>query len=545
MRERFRRLDPSTKLFLIAVLFVLYARFIHILFPSLWFLLANGVGFAIVGLIALFNQPKHFKELLDPACLFGGLALGNAFILPVIYYLSNAWAWAIVPVLAAGAVWCAAGLKNYAVKSEAALVLMPDERKTRFVPLMVTCFMLFCLCLRWTEFFPCGMSMDVSNQLAQIRGQIPYSNVHAIGHTLLLKGLLSLWNDPVVAIIFHFAILCALAFCTSSYFTRRGLPFGLQALVFGAFFSCSAGNDAFFYPWKDTPYAVCVGFLALLALLLCEELGSFGPGKAVGLGLSLAGILLFRLNGIVILLFFVPWAVVRLIRSKRTAMLLPAALAFALTLGAVYGYAYGVLHTKKPDNGFSIQVFGAGIAAALNDAPTEEELAAAEAFLPVDFIREHYNETWPRNLIWDREDIPEITGDPENDVFNNRFVLALGAHKKEAILLYFRLLPRHFWACFRVIANSTVDVWGYFGKISFFFSTVLLVVLPFLLAGRKRLSKTEWIVFLPMLLNALSIAISTITNEHRYFLPNVTVMPILLLLILAERAGKHEGIRKK
>ena len=381
--------------------------------------------------------------------------------------------------------------------------------------------------------WPYVQSPDTRNQWMQIHGELAYNSIHAVGHTIFLKALLSIWDSYTFVVLVQLVGLIAVNLAFAEFFYSKGLRF--EAVAFVQLLSLiwlSARSNACFAPWKDCPAALCMAAVVLI-MMKHPQPEKMSCSSAACLGLALVWCALFRLNGIIVLtvcgLYFL--CVFFRARSGRkiAAFLIPIVLS-----GAFVGcYSTFVLHTEKLENGFSIQVFGSGIAAAVKDGNlSDEELAAVDELLPVSWIEEMYDgPACKTDLIWASDFSPRIVNDKNLEIFNNEFVLQLGEHKAEVIRLYLRLLPHHFAVMLKDALGSAAMTWRFetpflaAGYI-FSFSLILFYVL------RYRLTFCELLVFLPTLCNTFSVIISTITNETRYLLPSFIMTPFYILYIL-------------
>ncbi|MBR6789594.1 MAG: hypothetical protein IKM31_01855, partial [Oscillospiraceae bacterium] len=305
----------------------------------------------------------------------------------------------------------------------------------------------------------------------------------------------------------------------------------------------------YMYPWKDTPYTFAVGLLTLFLVYLIDDKIRFTIPKAILMAVSLAYTTLFRLNGIVILLFVGVWMLVWLIRRKLWKQFIAMAAAVVICFAGVNWYGYQVMKAESPENGFSIQVFGSGIAAmTVYGGPTSmyddrdrmpiEDRQAIAAYLDPIWMLQHYQPWETRHIIWDYETGDPKFNDPNMEIMVNNFVLDLGEHKWDVVKLYLKLMPRYFGICVRDILYNTYAVWGFvteWGPYSFWYSNMFLLVLLMVGVGacwKKGSVKKRMIVFAPMICNAVSIAISTITNETRYLLPTHTLFPVMILYLI-------------
>ncbi|MDR1465103.1 MAG: hypothetical protein LBJ11_07390 [Oscillospiraceae bacterium] len=124
----------------------------------------------------------------------------------------------------------------------------------------------------------------------------------------------------------------------------------------------------------------------------------------------------------------------------------------------------------------------------------------------------------------------------------------LAAHKWEAIKLYLQLLPRNPTICLKEIITNTHALWSFTEPNNIFYchSTLALALLAMALVRWSKADwKRKWVLFLPGALNALSIVISTVTNEERYYLPTFLLFVPLALSILEptlQRSDPHDPV---
>lgn len=515
---------------------------------------------AAVIIIAVKYRESSRKRIIRPGNVIAAAiwSLSFTYILICDYHLPAA---VIVLLIMAGtAVWTYlfAGIANVLRRGCAAY----RQRKGYSIDLSpakaaaaVFVWTFAALCMYWSCYFPYRTSPDCRNQWKQIHGDISYCDVHAVAHTIFLKALLSIYDSFTIVILVQLLMIAALFAMFAHFLTKKGVPFALQFAVMGVFNSAAGNTEPYLFPWKDTPHTFFIGCLTLLICCLLDEPERFGLLKAVFTGISLAGILLLRLNGIVTVIFAVIFLLAVLIKKKKYREMIASAVTFAVLFTANHWYAYDVLGTRTIPNGFGLQVFGTGIAAAVNDGrATDAELDEVSEFLPLDWLRYEYDPWELSSLIWHEDFDPRITADPDMDVLNNMLILGMGEHKTGTIKLYLRLLPRHFPAYAMNVVNSTVIVWGHCHtrRTVFWFDNISLVLLicMILSANReKKFLRRRWAIFLPVAGNIISIAISTVTNETRYLLSTFVLTPFLILYILASEADKtadgHEETEQK
>ncbi len=395
------------------------------------------------------------------------------------------------------------------------------------------------LSLFWlSQYYPSGISPDTVNQWEQIHGILPFTDIHAPFHTLLLKCLLKIRDGYDIVILFQIFLISLLAGLFSKYFYEKGIN-SQWLLIANIIFSFSIMSTYYMYPYKDIPYTFVLGIITYLLMRLTDD---FKPKIIYGVlwGGLLTVCYYLRYNGIVCAVFLAIYLICIFIKKRYFKPLISFVASLAVLSIGVYFIIYNVMGCEHKENGFSLQVFGSGISAvvAQDGNISEEELQRVDEILGIDWIKAHYNRWQMKDLIWTPE-----TDDPDgffeehsNEVYNNFFVVGMGTHKMEVIKLYFSLFIKNPLICMKDFFYNTYQIWGYMGVFSNVFLTIILLS-SFLVFWRGKQIKMNWIVFVPILLNVLSIAVSTITKELRYLLPTVTLFPPLLFYVIA--SGKR------
>lgn len=385
------------------------------------------------------------------------------------------------------------------------------------------------LSLLWIKFYPSGTSPDTINQWNQVHTG-HYSDIHAIGHTIFLKWLLSIYDCYNIVIFVHIIMISSLYATYSYYFSKKHVRLELQLLLVSIFTSGFMGIVPYLYPWKDTPYTFCIGMVVLLLIDFIENREKFSIIKAILIGIFTVYIGLFRLNGIVMTVFVVIYMTIVLIKNKKvkqlSAMLIPV---IAIYCGIHY-YAYDVLKTESPVNGYSMQQIGSGIIAAVSDNPTDNEITMVSKYCNVDHLTDIHSPWHGEMWVW-LDDEAQL------------FLKKLADNKKDAIVVSSKLFFNHPIAMVKDLIYNTVSIWGHMNYkdwpwhlVSLHLSdniTLLLILASVIITlWKKKIFSNRIVIFMPILLNIMSIIVATITNEQRYFLPIITLFPILITYIL-------------
>lgn len=413
--------------------------------------------------------------------------------------------------------------------------LQTQKKDVRTVTLLTMALSFFALALAWSTVFPANCTMpDTLNQLMQVTGTIPYSNVHTIAHTLLLALFYRIDPSLMLLMLVYCLGIAYLYGLFSGYLYRRGVSYPLILFALTPFLLPKLTASLYMLPFKDVPYSFCVGIVTYLLMRFLDD-GALSVPKSIALGLCLAFSMLFRLNGVIITIFCGLFFLIAFIKRRQFASLLSVGLTAVFCIVGMSVVSDQILHAESPDNGFSVQVFGAGITAVVaeNGNITPEQEARIETALPVDWMTSHYAPWQTRPLIWSYDDVADASADPRTAVFNNHFVLAMGEHKAEVIRLYAELFFQNPLLCLREIAFSTYCVWGWqIESVQFYYTNsflTCLLLLAFFAKSTSERKRQRLLMLLPIACNMLSIAISTITNEMRYLMPTFLLAPVILL----------------
>ena len=500
----------------------------------------------VVGIVAALLRCltilRPFRLRATPSAIALGVLCALS-LYSLLHTLPAALAWGIILAAMPLLTLLFALLEMFLAAFSDAMIGPSDRRHVLRAGLFGACFYLVFLLLLWQiGRYPVYQYEDSINQWLQIHGELSYCDIHSIGHTIYLKLLLGLWDTYDAVVLFQFALLSAMMGLFSAHLARRGVGLWAIALALSAFLFPSIVANLYTSSLKDVPYALALGFMTLLILRWLDEPDSFnGPGmwRAFALGLALAAAYVLRKNGVVLLILLGGFFALCFAARKMLAQLALLIAGCALLIIGVNSYGYGVLKASSPANGFGLQVFGSGIAAVVNEGdPSPEELAEIDAVLPVDWMRENYDPWDGTTLLWRfAPDHPDW--DRDMQVFNNHYVLRMGENQGEVLRLYLRLLPRHPWVMARSVLRGTWSVWGV-NHLAF----IGLLMAAFFArrhqSGARAIGRRRFgalLALMPILLNALSIAISATTNEIRYLLPTYMLMGPMMLYLLCPPPG--------
>lgn len=378
--------------------------------------------------------------------------------------------------------------------------------------------------------FPARLTRDSWYQLAQIQGTRPLDNVHTVGHTLLAGLLMKIWDSPAVVVLFQAVVMALLFGWILAFFETKGIEEKVLTgtAVFIAVFPANREIIPFF--WKDVLYTAALLLVTIVLIEITAIRRAAGNGEKdrsrvvyLWLAIGLAGVCLFRHNGIlvaVVLSLFFAWRAMKFKDYKP----LGAALLALVMVAAVYGYAFGARNASSALSGSRWAIFGKAVAAvaARDGVMTLEEKSRINELIPLELARKYYRWDRGEELLWDlgRSEPPYLDG--------YRFHLSLEARHRDVLALFFQLFPRNALLMTKDLLGSSCIVWRFSPALLNCHVFFLYLLIPglVLLARRQPLALLP---FAPVLLSAASIFISVTTYEWRYIYPTLALFPVFLL----------------
>ncbi len=262
-------------------------------------------------------------------------------------------------------------------------------------------------------FNPAVMSIDSNTHISQAIEAAPLSDWHSPLYTLCIRALLAI--SPRIA--FVVVVQCALVSCAiataAMLLHRRGLSY--YALCVGVCVFTMLPNNGLQINtiWKDIPFSFLLVLLTCALLVLMRRLNGEPGGIALPLtqiGVSLAGIYLFRQNGIAPFIGAGIALVYLAIRYRKWALPLVLVAAIAV-VGVVKGPIYqGALHIEHEEKSDDARYYSL-----LHDLQgvyyeygvfSDADQALLERIIPdLDARQAEYMPTWFSDSFYDMEEV--------------------------------------------------------------------------------------------------------------------------------------------
>ncbi len=384
---------------------------------------------------------------------------------------------------------------------------------------------LISLFYEWKFHFPSSSSPDTVSQWQQVHGEIPFSSVHAVGHTMFLRALLFFRDSYSIVILVQILLISSLFGIILSYFENKSVNSNfLIAVSFIIAFNSELLYVAMF-PWKDNAYTICVAILVFSLIKIYIDKCELNLFYTIITGLALAGIFLNRHNGILIFVFFIVYFLYRGIRYKsKNNYILVGISIFCLVF--VNFLAFNVYGALQRQDGTPYAIFGDGVVSVIvNDGNinAEQQEVIDKVFPSKGYLKEHYKWGEGGSLLW----YDSKVGPEGYDV--NPYKDSLRTYNKEIIKLYFELLPKNMLVMAKEIVGSTRIVWQFSSILEDNSIQLTIIVIGLICCMKGKNNKRFIIPSLPVLLNIVSIIISATTNENRYLLPTNILFLVLLV----------------
>lgn len=199
---------------------------------------------------------------------------------------------------------------------------------------------LFCLGFYVAASYPAAICVDGRTQLLQAMGHQAITDAHPAIYTLLIKGTMALFHSAVGIVLLQVVFFTLVVAGIITYLYSAGMRRRVL-LIFGAVFSLTITHGIYVTTiWKDVPYSIFILWLTYLIYRIGREKEYLlKPWNLAALTAALAGVRLFRHNGIVVflliivLLFF--WGI-----TRKKLVYFIAAIAAVITVGIVRGPVY-------------------------------------------------------------------------------------------------------------------------------------------------------------------------------------------------------------
>lgn len=160
--------------------------------------------------------------------------------------------------------------------------------------------------------YPGNLCWDAIGQIEQVIGDTGYSTHHPLFHTLIMGGLVkageSLFHSPELGLFAYMllqdALLIAALAATIAVLSRRGASLSLLLCLLVLYCITPAYSNMASTAVKDVPYsAFVVGYVICLAMLLERPERLKSKCFTAGFVLLQVGVILFRNNGLYVILF--------------------------------------------------------------------------------------------------------------------------------------------------------------------------------------------------------------------------------------------------
>jgi hypothetical protein len=243
----------------------------------------------------------------------------------------------------------------------------------------------------WLGWYPGFGHTDTIDQWNQLKAGV-YSNYHPAIHTFYLDLLSLDGTKPGLVTLIQIGGLTALLVYGTKWLIGAGVPFWVAVGVAWAMGLSPAIPPTTLALWKDVPFGLFLlwAWIELLALSV-EEGRQRQPWAWIRLGVALAGVWLFRANG---LLTVAPLLIVLLLVYRRQWRNIAVVMGTtALVVAAVISPLYRILDVRESSIE-PAEVFLADIAASFVAHPSTfdgEDLRLLETVAPYEVWRSQYD----------------------------------------------------------------------------------------------------------------------------------------------------------
>jgi len=429
--------------------------------------------------------------------------------------------------------------------------------------------------------YPGILATDSYSHLEQATTGV-FRNAHPILYTLLVTVSVRLFHTPAVALMVQSSVLAVTVAWGLGVLRKAGLPEWLGWVASFVFmvlpFNFSMVNTL----WKDIPYSTAVLALSIFLLDTALQRGVNFNKKSVvmAFALLLAAMGLFRHNGLPVAILL-GLALPFIYRTQWKRLLMGAVLFVLIVLG-INGPVSWMLRVQQTSssvsNGLMLFQLGAHVVNPQELTPTQQE--HFDQFLPLDEWPDHYNCCSINNLS---QAIDRQKFDSQTDL-NTRYLIDLTLRHPETMLQHnfcansliwsvkskcytytnaieqqgdsyiwtenrmgYNIdskLPRIGNAIAKYLFESKMDLYNRsFSLRSVIWRPALYLIFLLLGGGSLIVRSKRWfsmlVVFFPVLLHTLILAVTIPAQDARYQYPMVLV-GLFSLLFLFTNPGRGE-----
>lgn len=293
----------------------------------------------------------------------------------------------------------------------ASLRALPDAPKwsDRRLWAIASAVSFLCLMPALLGYWPGGFPMDSVTQFTQAR-TMELDDWHPFVHTLMIRFLLKIWNNPGFTVLVQLAFLAALVGRAALLPHRMGIR--ARWILAGCALFCLLPNQAAvnISPLKDYPFTYAMAWTTLLLIDLvlnpeCIRRISF----CIQMVLALTLICLMRHNGLVPVFFVMVLLAILTIQHWSLFRLrgIACIAAAAISIGVINGPVASALHVGA--NGVSpfVTMFCAVGSVINKEKPLPEDvLAALDGVMPLQRWHDYYNKfAGHDDYLWANDEI--------------------------------------------------------------------------------------------------------------------------------------------
>lgn len=265
------------------------------------------------------------------------------------------------------------------------------EGKLRLASTLVS---LACFTFVLVSFYPGGFPTDSIEQFTQARNGF-LNNWHPFVHTLMIRFLLKIWDNPAFVVFVQLAVFAVLIGRCSLIPYRAGVK-PVYILLGVALFSFLPNQSVTnISPLKDYPFTYSMLWTTLLLLdLLKDKTCVRRPLWCAEMALSLALTVLMRHNGIVPMAFVCTGLLIVTIQNWKVVRLwaMGAAAGAAVLIAVMNGPVYQALDVQPNEVSPFVTMFCAVGSVINKDLPlSQQTLDKLEQVMPLQRWRDYYS----------------------------------------------------------------------------------------------------------------------------------------------------------
>ena len=245
-------------------------------------------------------------------------------------------------------------------------------------------------------FYPGNITSDTVDQIAQAKGAYPINNAHPAINAIIIKILLSIWDNVFVIVIGYSLFFCFVITRIYKYLYEQNV--NVKFLYISLFLFLLSVNNLTLVTmaWKDIPFTISLLWLTFEAYKIGKYKGEYFKSNIniIFFCISMTLTYYFRYNGMFPFYLMILYLIILLFKQKERIRITITIILCILSLSFVKGPLYDLFNVEKSDGitggAASFAAKGLGALIYYDGNLSEEDIETISKLADLDDLKEFY-----------------------------------------------------------------------------------------------------------------------------------------------------------